>query len=41
MVGNDGSRGETTKKFKEDFIFGDIMKTEIEEKSMLLWLGQV
>ena len=28
-------------KFKEDFIFGDIMKTEIEEKSMLLWLGQV
>ena len=28
-------------KFKEDFIFGDIMKTEMEEKSMLLWLGQV
>jgi len=32
---------EDVEKFKEDFIFGDIMKTEIEEKSMLLWLGQV
>jgi len=32
---------EEVEKFKEDFIFGDIMKTEMEEKSMLLWLGQV
>ena len=32
---------EEVEKFKEDFIFSDIMKTEMEEKSMLLWLGQV
>ena len=28
-------------KFKEDFIFSDIMRTEAEEKSMLSWMGEV
>jgi len=28
-------------KFKEDFIFSDIMDTEVKEKSMLTWMGEV
>ena len=32
---------EQVEKFKEDFIFSDIMRTEVEEKSMLSWMGEV
>ena len=28
-------------KFKQEMIFSDIMRTEVEEKSLLLWMGQV
>jgi len=31
---------EAVERFKEEFIFSDIMKTEAEEKSMMNWLGQ-
>ena len=27
-------------KFKEDFIFSDIMETEAAERSMMSWLGE-
>jgi len=32
---------EEVERFKEDFIFSDIMDTEVKEKSMLAWMGQV
>eukprot|EP00092_Neocalanus_flemingeri_P032152 GFUD01034944.1.p1 GENE.GFUD01034944.1~~GFUD01034944.1.p1 ORF type:complete len:415 (-),score=107.52 GFUD01034944.1:44-1288(-) len=32
---------EAVEKFKEDFIFSDIIDTEVKEKSMLTWMGQV
>ena len=31
---------DAVEKFKEDFIFSDIMETEVEEKSMMSWLGE-
>ena len=31
---------EAVERFKEEFIFSEIIKTEVEEKSMLNWLGQ-
>lgn len=32
---------EAVQKFKDEFIFSDIVQTEVEEKSMIAWLGQV
>merc|ERR1712226_79294 len=32
---------EAVEKFKEEFIFSDMMRTEAEEKGMLLWMAQV
>jgi hypothetical protein len=32
---------EAVEKFKDEFIFSDIVRTEVEEKSMMAWLGQV
>lgn len=34
-------QSEEVEKFKEDFIFSDIIETEIESKSMLKWMGEV
>lgn len=29
---------DSVEQFKEDFIYSDIIKTEVEEKSMLKWM---
>ena len=31
---------DAVEKFKEDFIFSDIMETEAAERSMMSWLGE-